>query len=539
MAKKDVLSLLFLALLVFAAYGNSLKNDFVWDDRVYLLESEAIHNWHLFAESFSDLSEGAARSEALDLSRPLMALSLFVDYKLFGENPFGYHLNNLILHLLNVLLVFFVARSITSKHLTALISAAFFALHPIHTEAINPVTFREDLLASLFYLSSFLAYLVGLKQYGRSRWASWGLSTLCLLAALLSKEMAVTLPVVILSFHWLVSSKNKDEGLFEKSFVNLMVVMGLVTAVYLGFIYSVYSGLPESLSSGYKNQPPFSGLLTFPLIFFYYLKLLFLPVPLLADYDFPLTTSPGSPLFFVPLVLMVALIGLIRFVRKEQRFLIVWFFLTFLPVASIVPTFNIIAERFLYIPSVSFILFFSIFIGSATEQVSSSKRNFSLTLLILVLSFFLLLTVSRNSLWKNDYTLWKDVLKYNELSFLAHNNLGNWYRKRGDLDDAFAAYRKAISLWRGNAKVHYNLGLVYFDRRQFDDALNSFLIARRIEPQNVVYAVNVGGLYGMMGDHNRAVGAFRDALRLEPENEFAKANLARAESALREAISIK
>ena len=112
MVKNNLIAVIIISALTFMAYGNSLNNDFVWDDKVYILESEPVKSWGSFVDVFKGPSEYASQGETVDLSRPLMALSLFIDYAIWGKNPFGFHLSNIVLHLFNSLLVYFVVVAI-------------------------------------------------------------------------------------------------------------------------------------------------------------------------------------------------------------------------------------------------------------------------------------------------------------------------------------------------------------------------------------------------------------------------------------------
>jgi tetratricopeptide (TPR) repeat protein len=191
-----------------------------------------------------------------------------------------------------------------------------------------------------------------------------------------------------------------------------------------------------------------------------------------------------------------------------------------------------VAERFLYLPSISFIILLSYIIVEAVGRLEGRTIVKVYLPLSLISILFLLLTCSRNNVWMNDRSIWEDTLKKNSLSFIAHSNLGTIYRDDGNYAEAIKEYKKAVFLQEKNAKIHFNLGLAYVDAGAYESALEEFVKARNIEPNNIQYIVNLGGINGMMGRHEVAVEVFKDALRLDPANEFAKNNLFIAEKAM-------
>src|SRR6266567_762431 len=188
-ADPQLIAVISLVVIVFVCYVNSLGNEFVFDDFLLVLASKRIRsiNLGLFLNSY----------------RPIRDISYAIDYALWGERPFGYHLTNLVIHAANVLLVFALIRRVTENLVTAALAALIFAVHPIQTDAVTYISGRRDLLFTFFYLVAFHSYLT----YYRRRWSSpaivyfvlflvlWALS-------LLSKEMAASLPIIIFVWHY-------------------------------------------------------------------------------------------------------------------------------------------------------------------------------------------------------------------------------------------------------------------------------------------------------------------------------------------------
>ena len=204
--KARSLAALVVALVGVAAYAASLGYDFVWDDTLLIQQSVRLHQWGelprlLLSQFWSEVGE------ASHYYRPLITLSFFLDVKVWGLRPFGFHLTNLLAHVAVILAVLAVARRVTGGEVAAVIATLTFALQPLHTESVSFVSGRTDVLAALFFLLALLAY-----DRGRER-PGWGFVSGSLgayLLALLSKEVAITLPAVLALWDWRVRDDLRD-----------------------------------------------------------------------------------------------------------------------------------------------------------------------------------------------------------------------------------------------------------------------------------------------------------------------------------------
>jgi protein O-mannosyl-transferase len=226
------------ALAAFAVYANTLKNGFVWDDHVLIVNNPFVQDWANVRKLFSaDYYAGVATSDVENAARPMWILSALVDVKLWGLFPAGHHLTSAVLHSLNSLLVFALGASLGGLAV-ALMAGLLFAVHPVHTEAVAAVGFRADLLAAFFALAAFLLYRA------RERWsgsgaavaaARWGLLAASLLAygaGLLSKEMAATLPLLLILHDRLLDPRT-DAGLWRRA--PLYLPYAALTGAYFMF----------------------------------------------------------------------------------------------------------------------------------------------------------------------------------------------------------------------------------------------------------------------------------------------------------------
>jgi len=193
--RKSLKKYIFLLLLMVAlAYLNALKNGFVWDDLNNIVNNNSLSG----PVKLRDVFLNSAGPQVF--YRPVPYLTIIFDHRLWGNNPFGYHLTNFLFHLFNVILIFHIAARLADSHLIPFICAALFAVHPIHTEAITYISGRSDPICAFFLFTSFLVYLKSLKAIRYRQLVYYGVSLLLFLLGLLSKEIAIVFPFVIFAY---------------------------------------------------------------------------------------------------------------------------------------------------------------------------------------------------------------------------------------------------------------------------------------------------------------------------------------------------
>ncbi|HHT9112630.1 MAG TPA: tetratricopeptide repeat protein [Candidatus Wunengus sp. YC65] len=356
-------------------YLNSLGNTFVYDDYLTITNNYFIREWRYLSAFFSQ--KYFAISNELTY-RPVVTLSYFVDYALWQLRPWGYHLTNLIIHTLNVYLVYFTAYHLFKNRITAFISCLLFSVHPIFSEAVNAVSYREDLLSATFLLVAFILFIKYNESTNRRYFIIWyALSLLTYLLAMLSKETAVVLPFLILSYD-LIFQKNHIVNLHNRIRRLVANYAGYIATggFYLFLRFYLIHNPGESVE--YPGNSIFVNFIMMTKVLGYYLKLLFIPAPLNADYVVPLTYSPADGAFIVSAILLI--ITAILLVKKCRLsriwiFSTIWFFVTLLPVLNIIPINNIIAERYLYIPGIGFTMLLGSILTSKPHQSRFSKAD--------------------------------------------------------------------------------------------------------------------------------------------------------------------
>ena len=286
---KPILPIALLMLTCVIVYFNSLSNEFVFDDRATIVENKYLSDFTgslpaFFSNSYFDIAEAEASY------RPLATLSYYVLYAIGELNPFWYHLGSLILHMLNVILVYFLTRALQQDNSAALVAGLLFACHPAVTEAVNCISFNEDLLAALFYLMSFLLYLNTTPGRKKTAVISFIFVLLFYFLGLLSKEMAITLPIVVVIYDLAVntpgSSSISFNSLRDTVADRIFYYLGFagISLFYLSLRFVFLTGPEPAASQTYGSL--LERLIYLPYHLFNFIRLVVFPYPLKAEYIF-------------------------------------------------------------------------------------------------------------------------------------------------------------------------------------------------------------------------------------------------------------
>jgi len=522
-------------------FFNTLDNGLVYDDSVTIVNNNFIKNWKnissLFSFRYFILSGEISY-------RPVVTLTYFIDYFFYGSNPTGLHLSNLLLQMANTVLFYVFLRNITKESIFAFISALLFTIHPVITETVNVISYREDLLAAFFSLIAFILFLKCDREFisRRTFLMYYVCSLFSLLFALFSKEMAVTLPLLMVLFRFFSPIDDTPWKEFIKRAKGIYIGYFLVTCFYLIIQFGVFKDVSITLEEKQLNLfVMFKVLAT-------YIKLFFLPFGLNADYLVPPINHGISSFIVSVFVVGTFVIILLRFGRNNALFCFfsLWLFITLLPVSNIVPIGNVMAERYLYIPIMGFL-------GCAGIMVKDYifKKFYARICFALVLFAFGILSIYRNGIWYDEFSLWyytlqrepnsvrayhnlgvvysakglygraeeeyKKTLEINPGDAEAHYNLGNVYEKKGRIDEAIKEYKEAIQYNPYYAEAYNNLGMLLKKKDNFDAAVRMYKKAISCNPFNIHFYNNLGLIYSKNGYNNEAVAAFKKSLDIDPD----------------------
>ncbi len=492
---------LFAILLVsLFAYLPVFQNGFVnWDDDQYIQGNRLIHSKNL-KEIFSSYFMGNYH--------PFTLLILAFEFKIFGMNPAGYHIVNLLLHLMNIILVYYSVLLLSEKHLVALIASLIFALHPIHVESVAWVSELKDLLYSFFFLFSFIYYLKYIKT-GKKLF--YFLSLFLFLPALLSKAMAASLPLVLIIADYFKGRKINLKNTIEKiPFFVLALIFGLVAI----------SAQKSSGSITDETAFTFSQQIIFACYGYvnYFIKMI-LPFNLSAFYPYPIKSGAELPsiYFIYPLLVLAFMIFIFYTLRFNKKiiFAIGFFTATILLVLQLIPVGGaIMADRYTYIPSIG--LFY--LAGEGIYLLWSKKYKFiTITLVSVFTIFYSVKTYARCQVWKNGITLWTDVIEQYQNVTLAYNSRAVLFDSENKLDEAYSDYSKSIELNPNYDKAYNNRGNLLMKQNKFDQALVDYNKCIELVPNFSGAYKNRGNLYMNTNKPELAYQDYTKALQLDPK----------------------
>lgn len=502
-----------IVLLSIIIYTNTLWNGFVYDDM-----DEIVNNQ--WVKQFNSIIEPCHRYRITETS------TFYLNYKLGGPAPSGFHLTNLLFHILVSVSVYFLGWLLLKNPLPAFFAGALFATHPVHTEAVSIISNRQELLMMLFLLLSLILYIKvrESESLGKTRrpkiWVFFGLSLIFYFLATAAKEVAIILPVLLFlyDFYFLRNSKLGIRNSL-KWYIPYFIIAGLFVLFSISgprwhFSYPGLNvvSLGHSLSAGRSYA---SILVTQLRGFSEYLRLLFYPDRLSADYYFPIYQSIIKPNIIFAILLLVSsfVFTVILFRRfKVISFGLAWFLINLLPVANILPKTFFVAERYLYIPSFGFCLA----IGFLFWQMINRKplRILGIILFDVVIMFYSGRTMVRNTDLKSEQTLWSKTLMVNPMSVPAHANLGAALLNEGRLEESINESRKAIAINPSYTKPYYNLGIALLKLERYQEAIDNLSSAIRSDPKSYESHIALGAVFQKTGKHSEAIEEFKKALTL-------------------------
>jgi hypothetical protein len=491
-----------LILVALLAYGNIFTQGFVYDDRELVVDNPTVRSLSQVPQNLTSHYWSGSRSQG-NLYRPLINISLTIDYAIHGLNPKGYKLSNFALHVLASWAVFLLGTALLANRGVALIAALLFVVHPLHTEAVTSIAGRTELLWTAFALLSLWFWLSSSniqseatdRQRYRNTMRFW-LALLMWLLALLSKESALLLPV----FFFLADLKNMPPG-FKPSFASCVketVVAGLrgryaavamLAVLYLTTRWRIlgFFGLGGPAMIPFLDNPlahaDFSiRLYTAPVLFARYVWQHFWPLHLSADYSFnqlPILNSPFSAAALAGLALTSGLLALSWVFWRSRHLLLLPLWIWLLPLLAVsnplAPIITIYAERLAYFPSAGFVMLAAFagmaVLGKRFARYDARLLHCGFALLIILLSF---LAYRRNKVWNDEPSFFAAMVRDAPQSARAHHNYGHLLMETGKMAEAEKEFMQALQIVPDLAPAHLNLGLLRERAGDLDGAIAKF-----------------------------------------------------------------
>ena len=484
---KKVLSLSIILIIVlgFIAYASSLNGKFVLDDELLIKDNAFLRNRPGIGNFFTtNIMAGAGMVSAF--YRPLQMISYALDYDIWNLNVIGFHITNMLLHILVALCIYWMINILYNDNKLSLLTSALFVAHPIHTEAVSYISGRADSLCVLFMLLCFIIYI---KQIDHRRISMLGYILLLLIyaLALFSKEMSIILPLLLLFYHFVFKKK---VGVMK--FVSLLGVLAVYLTVRLTYLKSI-SSPPQIGSDTMLDRIPgfFAAILS-------YIKLLLLPFPLHMEYGAKLFkfSDPRA----IAGIAVIFTIFIFAYLKRNNRiilFSIGWFFLALFPVSNLYKINTYMAEHFLYLPSIGFFLL----IAYSLTIIHNNKRYGVLGTILIIFSllFYSALTIKQNGYWKDPFTFYDRTLKFAPDSASAYYGRGTLYDKKGDYDRAISDYNRAIQIKPDYADAYNNRGIAYDKKGDYDRAISDYNMAIQIKPGYAAAHSNLRKTYEKIG----------------------------------------
>lgn len=457
------LQALFLAVAMMVVYSQSLDHQFLasWDDYKYVTKNPDVYGFtfeHVHA-AFSKFYVGNYA--------PLHIVSYMFDYSLWGMNPGGYIGDNIVLHILNGLLFYWLVIKLTSNTRLAFISSLIFLLHPVQVESIVWISQRKNLLAMSFFLISFLSYV-----YYRKRQPTLNIyyfaAILTFICALLTKSVTVVLPLVLVLYDICFAPRNHwREWVIDKiPFFVATIVISLITLK------------SQALSDGggivnYPDESAFNIFLTMLTVVVRYTKLLLWPTNLSIYYDVPIKTGIDVAATLSGIFVILLSVGLVYLFRKDKaRFF--WAALIpigLLPVSQIVPLSTLMNDRYLYFPLLGFAVLLTSSILYGFDSFFPRAKWIGTVLVCLMLLSFSYLSWKRSQVWFDSISIWSDALQ-KAPNFITYAGLGNALYQSNKISEAIQMYEKSLLLEPTGEEALRSLGAIYLNRGEYNKALH-------------------------------------------------------------------
>ncbi len=567
--KQMLLIYLFLTIATLMAFWQVMSCDFTnYDDPEYVIKNSHIQNGITFEGIRWAFTTGYASNW-----HPLTWMSHMLDVQFFGVTPRWHHLTNLLFHLANALLLFYVLHRMTKSLWQSAFVAALFALHPLHVESVAWVAERKDVLSAFFWMLTMTAYVSYVERPGLRRYL---VVVFVYLSGLMAKPMLVTLPFVLLLLdYWPLQRfqrKRSDQGiqtgaqwslmrplLWEKiPFIGMAILSSIITYIAQHKGGSVASIETYSLSVRLSNAC---------VSYVTYIRKMIWPTDLAVLYPHP-GTRPAWQIWGALLLLIAATILIIRSTKKYQYLAVGWFWYlgTLVPVIGIVQVGSQArADRYTYIPLIGVFIMTAWGIPQLVNMWRLGKEALFVSA-ALILSCLSIITWIQVGHWQNSITLYNHTLNVTEHNMLAHYNRGQAYYSIGsyrqaiedndeaikidpryaeaynnrgsayaDLGNAMRAiedYNKAIEYKPHFADAYYNRGNSYMSLGKQRQAIEDYDRFIEIDPRDAGVYLNRGAAYGILGDYGHAIQDFSKAIEIKPKYADAYGNRGNAYAVL-------
>jgi protein O-mannosyl-transferase len=518
-------SVAIIIVLTVSVYANTLDNEFTnWDDIALILNNTHIRSLGVdnLKEIFSFTSGGTYQ--------PMRVFSYALDYSIGQFDPFIYHLHNIFLHILASLLLYVVLlkalpqiqRGRVDKSIlflpldnlirvVSLFSVLLFALHPVNVEAVTWLSSRKYVLLAFFFFGSFLFYLQR-PESKKLDFLFYMMSFVFWIFAVMSSPFGVVLPALFILFEY---SAHPDINPFACIKDNLFrfspyILMGILVLIYLMVKLTAFGRFVNSAST--------DVFVTMMQVFYDYMRNFLLPLWLnnrYVDYVYTSIFQYYKILAGFSLLLFLILASVYKIITGKNKFLfftLFWFLIALLPASNIIPISTRMADRYVYLASIGFFVFFSWsgcylinLLSKLVKPVKGKETKILYTFIILIVAAISYSSVIRNNVWQDSGTLWHDSLSKNAQNFIALNNLGTWYYGNGENEKAKNFLLTASYMSPSETHSLKNLGEIYM-KEDLDKAELIYKKLLELEPKSIIFHRRMWEILEKQGRINEAGG---------------------------------
>lgn len=507
-SKKLLIVYIVLTVVTLAVFWQANQFPFVnYDDPLYITK-----NFHIQKAISLEGFKWAFSTRYADLWNPLVWLSFMLDYNLFGLNAGGYHVTNLILHILNTLLLFWLLNRMTGSVWKSTFVAAFFALHPLHVESVAWVSERKDVLSAFFWMLTLCIYVYYTEKLTLKRYV---LVLFSFALALLSKPMVITLPfIMVLLDYWPLKR-------FESQKDNLLLwqVKEKLPLVVLSIVIVIITINNPNHDAPHKILPLDIRMANAPVAFVTYIIKTFWPHNLAIFYPYP-THMPLWKIFGSSLLIILITTCVIFVMKHLPYFYVGWFWYAI----SIAPVMGFIqisaysmADHYHYLPSIGIAIMLAWGIPLLFKNKMSCK-DILLSIAIVFLVTMTLLSWRQCRYWENSLKIFRHSLQVTQNNTMMHNLIGYELSEKGNFVEAIYYFNRAIMIAPDYVYAYNNRANAYAKLGQYQRAIEDYNRAIFLYPDYAESYYARGNLYGkLMGKYELAINDFNKAIRLKPD----------------------
>ncbi len=552
--------------VTFLLYSPTLGYEFVYDDRLLLLQNPQLLSWRFIPQFFRENFTSSALAGAASVYyRPVLLVWMLLNVKVWGMNPMPWHLMTILLHLVVVAEVYVLARGLLRNTSGAALAGAVAALHPAHVECVAWIMAQAEQLAVSLMLGAFLLYLAAKRK--QTRRAAWLVLSLGLFAlGVLIKENEIMLPGLIAAYEWLFGASPDEPSPLRRAWLrarsSLIAAAPYVAAASLYLVVRIR--VLGTMGQMVTPLPLTTHLATIPSVLASYLRILLWPAGLSVEYHTPYVQQLTGPGFFLPAAVVASFVGLLvawSLRSRRAAFASIWLALPLLPALDL-PVFfrdEIVHDRYLYLPSIGFALL----VGLALVQLSSKlefRGRLSLKAAAVALAGLMGVgTWYYQRFWKDNFTLFSRALQISPANLIALNNTANELADRGQWTESLNLYQRAlaidptywqavsnagyclyrlgrfkeaeqyltraISLTPGDSSEYVYLGMTYFKTGRLDEAERNVRHALALQPDGRGYHLALGVILAEKGQLQEALNEFRAEQSAFPDEAAAAAEI--------------